>query len=107
MIRVAVTAVLALASGCTVMGAYVGHRLDAKDARTMALLEKVVGAAKDAETQARGALRDVAETTKDMAKTAVASLAQVAAAAARGCLGCGASLAPTARFCGVCGTTVA
>jgi hypothetical protein len=79
-------------------------RADAKDERTQKLVESMLGGSRDAEAVARGAYRDVAQTTKEMAQTAVSSHAQVVAAT-RPCSGCGVPLAAAAKFCGVCGTT--
>lgn len=81
-------------------------RLDAKDERTMQLLEKMVGGALADRDAARGAYKDAAEGTRDMAKAAVESHAAVVSAAVRPCVGCGARLLPAAKFCGVCGTVV-
>ena len=85
------------------------ERLDAKDARVMQLMERVVSAAEEREAATRTAYRDAADSTRLMAQTAVESHARVAAAKAAmiPCPGCGAELPAGAQFCGGCGSQLA
>lgn len=82
------------------------ERLDAKDARVMQLMERMVGAAEEREAATRTAYRDAADGTRQMAQAAVESHAQVAAAKAATipCPSCGTELPAAARFCGGCGS---
>ena len=80
-------------------------RLDAKDERVMGLMERMVGAAEGKEEAVRTAYQDSADTTRQMAQTAVESHARVAAAAPVmvPCTHCGTALPSGAKFCGSCG----